>query len=194
MQKLAPSCAYNRRDCPLRSFLSPISPPHHPCLDSKKHSPVYRTHSTQAPWDVPREDLSQDISLLRCILFSLRNTTIISHVSEQVIYFPFFLCLTLGFITFPRWPRLISSDITVPSLSGSIGGLVTFRGKQAGRHKQRQVNQIESLGRQQPSSGGNVFGTRVINGIYGGLRLLRRLEYPRSTLENLQRRNRRIGA
>lgn len=32
---------------------------------------------------------------------------------------------TLGFITLPRAPRLISSDMTVPSRSGSMGGFVT---------------------------------------------------------------------
>ena len=33
--------------------------------------------------------------------------------------------LALGFMTLPCDPRLISSDITVPSLRGSMGGLVT---------------------------------------------------------------------
>ena len=35
--------------------------------------------------------------------------------------------LALGFMTLPRDPRLISSDITVPSLRGSMGGLVTYQ-------------------------------------------------------------------
>lgn len=34
--------------------------------------------------------------------------------------------VTFGFMTLPRGPRLISRDMTVPSLKGSIGGLVTF--------------------------------------------------------------------